>query len=105
MGSTLGGSTYKKLGRYGEYKPNGKENTDHGKMEVSKSETDKDIFKVPSLRNIAKTQPYFHDGQVATLEEAVSLMAKLQLDKDLTKEQVDEIVAFLNSMSGTLPNL
>ena len=103
-GSTLGGTGYQKLGVYAPYQPNGKENTDHGKFEVSKSDTDKDMFKVPSLRNIAKTAPYFHDGQVKTLEEAVQIMAKIQLNKDLSKEEVADISAFLGSLTGTLPN-
>ena len=74
-------------------------------MEESKNTADKDMFKVPSLRNISKTAPYFHDGQVKTLEEAVSIMAEIQLGKQLSKEQTTDIVAFLKTMDGTLPNL
>ena len=74
-------------------------------MEESKVAADKDMFKVPSLRNIAMTAPYFHDGQVKTLEEAVSIMAEIQLGKQLSKEQTSDIVAFLKTMDGTLPNL
>ena len=103
-GSTLGGTGYQKLGVYSPYQPNGKENTDHGRFDVSKSETDKDMFKVPSLRNIAKTAPYFHDGQVKTLEEAVQIMAKIQLNKDLSKEEIADVTSFLGSLTGTLPN-
>ena len=103
-GPTMGGTGYQKLGVYAPYMPNGKENTDHGRMEVSKSESDKDMFKVPSLRNIAKTAPYFHDGQVKTLEEAVEVMAKIQLNKNLSPEAIADITAFLQSLSGTLPN-
>ena len=101
---TMGGNGYQKLGVYSPYLPNGKENTDHGRLEVTKSETDKDMFKVPSLRNIAKTAPYFHDGQVQTLEEAVAIMAKIQLNKELSSEQVTDVTAFLNSLTGTLIN-
>ena len=96
---------YQKLGVIKPYTPNGKENTDHGKMEVSKNEADKDMFKVPSLRNISKTAPYFHDGQVKTLEEAITIMADIQLGKQLSKEQTADIVSFLKTMDGTLPNL
>jgi cytochrome c peroxidase len=59
------------------------------------------MFKVPSLRNVAKTGPYFHDGSVKTLDEAVSKMAEYQLGKQLTPEQVKEIVIFLNSLTAT----
>lgn len=102
---TMGGNGYQKLGVYAPYQPNGKENTDHGRLDVTKSETDKDMFKVPSLRNIAQTGPYFHDGQVQTLEEAVQIMAKIQLNKDISTEQVNDITAFLHSLTGTLPKL
>ena len=74
---------------------------DMGRFEVTKNEVDKMMFKVPSLRNVAKTGPYFHDGSVKTLEEAVSQMAEYQLGKKLTPEQVTEIVTFLNSLTAT----
>jgi cytochrome c peroxidase len=72
-----------------------------GRFEVTKNEVDKMMFKVPSLRNVAKTGPYFHDGSVKTLDEAVSKMAEYQLGKQLTPEQVKEIVIFLNSLTAT----
>jgi cytochrome c peroxidase len=75
--------------------------TDMGRFEVTKNEVDKMMFKVPSLRNVAKTGPYFHDGSVKTLDEAVSKMAEYQLGKQLTPEQVKEIVIFLNSLTAT----
>ena len=96
---------YQKLGAVKPYMPNGNENTDHGKMEESKKEADKDIFKVPSLRNISMTGPYFHDGQVKTLEEAVSIMADIQLGKQLSSEQTADIVAFLKTMDGKITSL
>ncbi len=76
---------------------------DLGRYEATKSEADKHFFKVPTLRNIALTAPYFHNGKVKTLEEAVKIMAKLQLDKDLTQQQVDDITAFLNALTGEFP--
>lgn len=76
---------------------------DIGRAEVTKNDADKHLFKVPTLRNIALTAPYFHNGKVATLEEAVKVMAKTQLNKDLTPEQASDIVAFLNSLTGTFP--
>ena len=65
--------------------------------------TDLYVFKVPSLRNVARTPPYFHDGSVATLPEAVRVMARVQLGKTLTEAQTGRIVTFLESLTGTLP--
>jgi cytochrome c peroxidase len=60
---------------------------------------------VASLRNVAKTAPYFHDGSVADLSEAVRIMAKTQLNKDLSQDQVKKIAAFLNALTGELPKI
>jgi cytochrome c peroxidase len=98
MGSTLGGQVYQKLGLVKEY-----ETKDLGRFEVTKNDADKKFFKVPSLRNVAKTGPYFHDGSIATLEKAVSIMGEYQLGKKLTDEQVASIVTFLGSLTGTPP--
>jgi len=76
---------------------------DVGRFEVTKNEADKHFFKVPTLRNIALTAPYFHNGKVKTLEEAVKIMAKLQLDKELTDQQAGDITAFLNALTGEFP--
>jgi cytochrome c peroxidase len=98
MGSTLGGQMYQKLGLVKDYPTE-----DMGRFEVTKLESDKKIFKVPSLRNVEKTAPYFHDGSVKTLEEAVSQMAEYQLGKNLSKDEVASIVTFLNTLTGTVP--
>jgi cytochrome c peroxidase len=97
-GTLLGGAMYQKLGLVHPY-----ETADVGRMEVTKNEADKFMFKVPQLRNIAKTGPYFHDGSVATLEDAVKKMAHHQLGKDLTDDEVGKIVLFLNTLTGELP--
>lgn len=76
---------------------------DKGLAEVSKNPADEHLWKVPTLRNIALTAPYFHNGSVKTLDQAVTLMAKLQLGKDLTKDEVADIVAFLNGLTGEFP--
>ena len=76
---------------------------DKGLAEVTKKADDEHMWKVPTLRNIALTAPYFHNGIVKTLDEAVTVMAKVQLDKDLSKDDVADIVAFLNSLSGEFP--
>lgn len=78
-------------------------NTDLGRYEVTKKEQDKHLFKVPTLRNIALTAPYFHNGAVPTLDEAVRVMARTQLNKPVTDRQVQDIVAFLESLTGEFP--
>jgi cytochrome c peroxidase len=98
MGATMGGQMYQKLGLVKDYPT-----TDMGRFEVTKNEADKKFFKVPSLRNVAMTGPYFHDGSVKTLEEAVSKMGEYQLGKQLSKEEVASIVTFLGSLTGTPP--
>jgi cytochrome c peroxidase len=76
---------------------------DQGRFEVTKSTSDKHLFKVPTLRNIALTAPYFHNGSVKTLDEAVRVMAKTQLNRDLDSAQVDDLVAFLDALTGEFP--
>jgi len=98
MGEFLGGNMYQKLGLVKPY-----ETEDVGRMEATGNEADKYFFKVPSLRNVAKTGPYFHDGSVKTLEQAITLMADHQLGKQLSEEQVAQIKAFLESLTGEIP--
>jgi cytochrome c peroxidase len=76
---------------------------DLGKYTVTQKEADKNMWRIPTLRNIALTAPYFHNGTVTTLEEAVKVMAKVQLNKDLSDEQVKDITAFLNALTGEFP--
>jgi cytochrome c peroxidase len=76
---------------------------DKGRFDVTKSDPDKHMWRVPSLRNIANTAPYFHNGSVKTLDEAVRVMAKTQLNQDLADEDVKLIVAFLTSLTGEFP--
>ena len=76
---------------------------DKGLAEVTGKKADENMWKVPTLRNIALTAPYFHNGSVKTLEKAVKLMAKLQLSKDLSKSEVADIVAFLDALTGEFP--
>jgi cytochrome c peroxidase len=78
---------------------------DTGRYQVTKDDNDKHLWRVPTLRNIALTAPYFHNGRVPTLDEAVRVMAKTQLNKDFSEEQVAEIVAFLNGLSGEFPDI
>lgn len=75
---------------------------DNGRFDVTQQEADKYIFKVPSLRNIEKTSPYFHDGSVDDLNHAVKIMAKIQLNKELNENEIDNIVAFLATLTSDI---
>jgi cytochrome c peroxidase len=76
---------------------------DEGRFEATKNEADKHMFRVPSWRNVARTAPYFHNGQVQTLDEAVRVMAKVQLGKTLKPTEVKDIVSFLTALNGEIP--
>ncbi|TPW17365.1 MAG: cytochrome c peroxidase, partial [Halothiobacillaceae bacterium] len=76
---------------------------DVGRIQVTGIKTDDRMWRVASLRNVAVTAPYFHNGAVATLEEAIRVMAKVQLKLELTEVQVANIAAFLNSLTGEFP--
>lgn len=103
-GVGVGGNTYQKFGVQEDYwKQTGSAKIDEGRFDVTKDPADKYVFKVASLRNVAMTPPYFHDGSVATLPEAVRVMAKVQLGVTLAANEIDEIVAFLSSLTGPLP--
>ena len=100
-GPAVGGALYQKFGVYHPYKTNSKI---EGRKAVTGKDTDLNVFKVPTLRNIELTYPYFHDGAVTTLEDAVKTMGKLQLDRDFNKKEIDSIVAFLKSLTGEQPD-
>ena len=100
----LGGQMYQKFGMFEPYEKYTKSQpVDEGRAAVTKAPADRFFFKVPVLRNVAMTPPYFHDGSVEKLEDAVTIMAKVQLMKVLTKEQAEDITAFLRSLTGTIP--
>jgi 8-oxo-dGTP pyrophosphatase MutT (NUDIX family) len=99
MTRLLGGNMYQKNGLLKPYA----HLEDTGRMQVTKSEADKHFFKVPSLLNVEKTAPYYHDGKVATLEEAIKTMADMQLGKTLTDDQLRGLVVFLKALTGKLP--
>jgi len=94
-GVALGGNSYKKIGLVEPYKT-----SDVGRFAVTGLETDKYVFKVPSLRNIAKTGPYFHDGSVKTLDEAIEEMAEHQLGRKVGPGFVEDVKAFLGSLTA-----
>jgi len=76
---------------------------DLGRYYYDKNPQHKHLFRVPTLRNIAVTAPYFHNGSVKTLDEAVRVMARTQFQKNLTDRQVEDIVAFLKTLTGEFP--
>lgn len=103
-GKLLGGEGLEKFGVHQDYwKATGSKQTDAGLFESSNKEEDKYQFRVSTLRNIEKTAPYFHDGSMASLGEAVRVMAKVQLDQELNDTQIQSIVAFLSSLTGDIP--
>jgi cytochrome c peroxidase len=103
-GAGVGGGMYQKFGLVEEYwKATGSKEIDKGRFDVTKNTADMYVFKVPSLRNVAMTPPYFHDGSVAALSGAVKIMARVQLGRTLDEEQTSHLVAFLNSLTGNLP--
>jgi cytochrome c peroxidase len=101
-GPNVGGTMFKKMGLYGDYfKDRGNiTEADYGRYNVTKNEADRYVFKVPSLRNILITPPYFHDGSIETLEEAVILMAKYQHNRTLSADETEQLVMFLKSLTG-----
>ena len=96
MGPTIGGGMFQKLGLVEPYPTK-----DAGRFEVTKNEADRQFFKVPSLRNVEKTGPWFHDGSIKTLDDAIRTMARIQLGKQLTDAQIASIHAFLATLSGS----
>lgn len=97
-GVNIGGNLYNKFGIFHKSNTN-----NYGRYNVTHKEQDKYYFKVPSLRNIARTAPYFHDARTSSLTQAVYIMAKYQLGRKITKTEVAKIVAFLHSLNGELP--
>lgn len=101
-GPAVGGTKYEKMGLYRPYRT---ENQAQGRIGVTNKPSDRHKFKVPGLRNIELTYPYFHDGSVHTLREAVQIMGRLQLDTELTEKDNAQIVAFLKTLTGEQPSI
>jgi cytochrome c peroxidase len=98
-GVAVGGAQFQKLGLVNPFP----DQSDLGRYDVTKNEADKMVFRVPSLRNVEKTGPYFHTGKIAALEEAVRLMAFHQLGKELKPEEITSIITWLKSLTGEIP--
>ena len=100
MGAFVGGSMFQKAGLARPWP----DTTDVGREAITHQPSDRMVFKVPSLRNIARTAPYFHNGAVRSLDTAVVWMARHQLGKELNAQQVAQIVAWLNCLTGQVPS-
>lgn len=108
QGANIGGNLFEKFGVF--LSPDARQDPhaigdtaddgDLGRLTITHDEDDRGVFRVPSLRNVAVTAPYFHDGRTQSLSEAVSLMSRIQLGQDADKDDVDAIVAFLKTLTG-----
>jgi cytochrome c peroxidase len=106
QGVNIGGNLYQKFGVFYNYiaERGDIKKPDYGRMNATNRQMDAFVFKVPSLRNIAVTAPYLHDGSAATIEEAISIMGKTQLGRALSTEEIDLIKSFLGTLTGEYKN-
>jgi cytochrome c peroxidase len=107
QGRNIGGNLFERFGVMRDYFKERTEGgglaptpAEMGRFDITKAPADRHVFRVPSLRNVGLTAPYFHDGSAATLEQAVIVMGRVQLGRALTGEQVARIVAFLKTLTG-----
>jgi cytochrome c peroxidase len=102
QGMNVGGNLYQRFGVMGDYfADRGNPTTaDLGRYNVTHREADRNVFKVPGLRDVARTAPYFHDGSVRSLAKAVVTMARYQLGTKLSSQEIDQIVQFLGCLGG-----
>jgi cytochrome c peroxidase len=105
QGINVGGNMFQRFGVMDDYFARPRESlpSDDGRCAFTHEESDCHVFRVPSLRNVALTAPYFHDGSAPTLEDAVQVMAHFQLGRPLTEIEVRRLVAFLRSLTGRQP--
>src|SRR5262249_25949425 len=95
----LGASMFERVGVVEPWPNQG----DKGRTQITKSPGDAMMFKVPTLRNVEKTAPYFHDGSAATLEDAVHTMGKYQLGLELSEREIGAITTWLKSLTAEIP--
>ena len=102
QGMNVGGNLYEKFGVFRDTKPGRHpgEEPDMGRYAITKEERDREVFRVPSLRNVELTPPYFHDGRARTLGDAVQAMGRVQLNRELSPEEIETIVQFLRTLTG-----
>jgi len=101
-GAAAGGTSFRKMGLVEPYQTT---NTAEGRVAVTGRDADRFNFKVPTLRNVELTYPYFHDGAAATLADAVEVMGRVQLGRTYSPEENEKIVAFLKTLTGDQPRL
>ena len=103
QGQKIGGNLLQKIGVIEPYAydPDDSSQASLGRYNTTENEADIQVFRVPSLRNVADTPPYFHDGSVSTLEDVITLMARHQLGREIPETDISLIVAFLQSLSGS----
>ncbi|SDR76889.1 cytochrome c peroxidase [Halopseudomonas litoralis] len=99
-GPAAGGTSFQRMGVVEPYQTT---NPAEGRVAVTGKDADRFSFKVPSLRNVELTYPYFHDGAYWSLEEATDVMARLQLGRELQEQEIDNVVAFLKTLTGDQP--
>jgi len=106
QGINVGGNLYQKFGVFYNYiaERGDLKKADYGRMNITDRQMDAFVFKVPSLRNIAVTAPYLHDGSAETLEQAISIMGKTQLGRILSKNEIHLIKSFLKTLTGEYKN-
>jgi cytochrome c peroxidase len=103
VGKILGGQSYEKMGEHGDYfadRGGEVKKADLGRFNVTGKEADRHRFKVPTLRNVEQTAPYFHDGATTNLRDAVKIMARYQTDDGLTNQEAELVARFLRSLTG-----
>ena len=101
-GPAAGGTSFQRMGVVEPYKSS---SPAEGRSAVTGADADRFNFKVPTLRNVELTYPYFHDGEAATLEQAVDTMGRLQLGRTYSRDEIGQIVAFLKTLTGELPQI
>lgn len=106
QGTNVGGNMFQKIGVIGDYLDDRGNITqaDLGRYNVTGNESDRYVFRVPSLRNVAITPPYLHDGSAATLKEAIEIMVKYQLGRPMPAADVEQIAKFLETLTGEAPS-
>lgn len=100
-GPNAGGSSFQKMGLVEPYQTS---NPAEGRVGVTGKDVDRFLFKVPTLRNVELTYPYFHDGEAATLAQAVDVMGRLQLGKKFSDQEIGDVVSFLKTLTGKQPD-
>jgi cytochrome c peroxidase len=108
QGVNIGGNMFQRFGIMADYfgdraRQSPAVAADLGRFNVTGQEVDRHVFKVPSLRNVVETAPYFHDGSAATLDVAVAVMGRYQLGRELSRDEIDSLLAFLKTLTGTTP--